>query len=268
MLGKSISVVDAAKYSLLEKLDLGQTAVSAILAHDGSRFWAGVEDPPALLQFELERPSCTSQEPNPTMLFPADGTFEDTSDGAVLSGHGQVAFTPGRIGQAFSLDGRSYLSLAKTGYFRIYKHNFSVAMYVKFTSTAGDVALADWSATEPQRGIRMLKSGDNHFVFQAWPGGSQIASVTTVAPNVWYHVVLTKTDDLLTLYMNGRAESFGKPPLQFAVYDDPLFLGAFEPGRPSLHGSLDEIAFYNRGITAREVRSLYEQRAVGPCAPN
>jgi len=185
-----------------------------------------------------------------------------------MRNHGQVAFTPGKIGQAFFLDGHSYLSADSTGYFRFYRHNFSIALYVKFSSTTGEAALADWSGTEPERGIRLLKSSDNHFVFQAWPGGSPILSATTVAPNVWYHVAVTKTDDAIALYVNGKAEASGKPPAHFATYDDALFLGAYEPGQPSLHGWLDEIAFYNRGLTPGEVGKLYQQRAVAPCSPD
>lgn len=132
----------------------------------------------------------------------------------------------------------------------------------------GEAALAGWSAAEAGHGTRLLKSGDDHFVFQASPGGNPIASVSTVAPNTWYHIALTKTDDLLTLYLNGKAEATGKPAAHFATHEDFLFLGASEPGRPSLYGWMDEIALYNRGLTADEVVSLYQQRAVGPCRTN
>jgi hypothetical protein len=45
----------------------------------------------------------------------------------------------------------------------------------------------------------------------------------------------------------------------------PLFLGARSPGQPSFHGWLDEIAFYNRPLTAKEVEDLYQLRESGPC---
>jgi hypothetical protein len=268
MLGDSISVVDVAARRLLERFNLDHRAVSAVVARDGGRFWTGVADPPGLLEFNSEPASCRDQEPNPAMLFSADGSFESASDGTVLNGHGSVMFKPGKIGQAFFLDGHSYLSADSTGYYQLYRHNFSVALYVKFSSIAGEVAVADWGATEHERGIRLLKSEDNHFVFQAWPDGSAIKSASTVSPNVWYHVAVTKTDDLITLYLNGKAEVSGKPPSRFASHGDPLFLGAYEPGRPSLHGWLDEIAFYNRGLTAGEVGSLYQLREAGACRLN
>jgi DNA-binding beta-propeller fold protein YncE len=268
MLGNSILVIDAATYTPLERLDIGHDeAVTAVFRVDGSRFWVGVKFPPGLLQFDLEPASCMAQEPTPSLLFTADGSMEDTSDGTVLSVHGNVAFTPGKIGQAFFLDGNSYLSVDSAGDFKIYRHNFTIAMYVRFASTAGEVALADWSAAAPANGIRMLKSSDDHFVFQSWPGGNAIASVRTVAPNVWYHLAVTKTDDLVTLYVNGKAEASGKPPMRFAEYHAPLLLGAYEPGRSSMQGWLDEVAFYNRGLTVDEVGSLYESRAAGPCKP-
>jgi hypothetical protein len=256
MLGDSISVVDAAAHRLLKRVDLDHRAMSAVVARDGSRFWTGVADPPGLLEFNSEPASCGVQEPNPAMLFSADGSFESTSDGTVLTGHGSVMFKPGKIGQAFFLDGNSYLSADSTGYYQLYRYDFSIALYVK------------WGATEHELGIRMLISEDNRFVFQAWPGGASMKSSSTVAPNVWYHVTVTKTDDLLTLYVNGKAEASGKLPAHLGEYQSPLFLGAYEPGRASLHGWLDEVAFYNRGLTAGEVDRLYQLREAGACRLN
>jgi hypothetical protein len=94
-----------------------------------------------------------------------------------------------------------------------------------------------------------------------------MTSVSTIAPNTWYHIAVTKTDDLVTLFVNGKSEASDGPPQRFPDYDAPLLLGAYEPGRPSLRGWLDEIAFYNRGLTAAEIESLYRTRASGTCAP-
>jgi Concanavalin A-like lectin/glucanases superfamily len=269
MLGHSISVVDAAKYAVLERLDLGDDqALSAVLKRDRSRLWVGVKSPPGLLEFDLESSSCAAQEANPAMFFPADGSFEDASDANILNSHGRVSFAPGRIGQAFFLDGKSYLSADSTGYYKLDRHNFSISMYVKFASTQGDAALIDWKATAPERGIRMLKSADNRIVFQIWPGQSPMTSVSTIAPNTWYHVAVTKTDDLVTLFVNGKREASDKPPPRWPGYDAPLLLGAYDPGRSSLHGWLDEIAFYNRGLTDGEIENLYRQRAAGMCGPD
>jgi hypothetical protein len=96
---------------------------------------------------------------------------------------------------------------------------------------------------------------------------TRIASVRTVVPNVWYHLAVTKTDDLLTLYVNGRAEASEKPPAHFVEYYAPLLPGGYEPGRSSLHGWLDDVAFYNRGLTVDEAGRLYESRAASPCRP-
>jgi hypothetical protein len=43
MLANSISAVDSTTYSLLERLDLGQTVVSAVVARDGKRLWRAIE---------------------------------------------------------------------------------------------------------------------------------------------------------------------------------------------------------------------------------
>lgn len=56
-------------------------------------------------------------------------------------------------------------------------------------------------------------------MFQMRPGDSMVGSKTTVNPNVWYHVVITKTDQAVTMYVNGDEEARGPAPAHFS--DDP-----------------------------------------------
>ena len=112
-------------------------------------------------------------------------------------------------------------------------------------------------AEKPRRGIRLLKSAANRFVFQSWPNGSPLESNTSVTPDTWYHLVVTKTRQDLTLYVQGKPESHGTPATSLdGSMGRPLFLGA-QSGIPSFRGWLDEVAFYNRASDG--------ERGQGPC---
>jgi len=69
----------------------------------------------------------------------------------------------------------------------------------------------------------------------------------------------------LTLYVDGKPEAHGTPPTPLAGLSwPPLSLGA-QSGIPSFRGWLDEIAFYDRALTAEEVKDLYQLRESGAC---
>jgi DNA-binding beta-propeller fold protein YncE len=267
LLGDDASVVDAARYSVLERWnnpeDCGATDIA--FTPDGRRAYLGCARSNTILVIQPESAECSPPQPGLVMLYSADGTTEDAVGVTALTSHGTPRFTPGRVGQAFFLDGSSYLSTPWTGSYQFGLQDSTLALYARFTGIESEMALADWTAEEPRRGIRLLKSAANHFVFQSWPDGSPLESKTSIRPDTWYHLVVTQTGQDLTLFVNGKPESHGTPPPPLnRLLERPLFLGA-QSGIPSFHGWLDEIAFYNRALTAKEVEDLYQLRESGPC---
>jgi DNA-binding beta-propeller fold protein YncE len=267
LLGNEVSVVDAARYSILERWNNAGDcdATDIAFAPDGRRAYVGCSRNNTVLVLQPEGAACSPAQPGLAMLYSADGTNDDAVGVTELTPHGNPEFAPGRVGQAFLLDGSSYLSTSWTGDYEYGFHDSTLALYVKFGGLEGEMVLADWTTEDPRRGIRLLKSTGNRFVFQSWPNGSPLESKTSVRPDTWYHLVVTRTDQHLTLYVNGEPESRGTPPQRLnAALPRSLFLGA-QSGKPSFLGWLDEIAFYNRALTAKEVQDLYQLRESGPC---
>jgi DNA-binding winged helix-turn-helix (wHTH) protein/DNA-binding beta-propeller fold protein YncE len=268
LLGDSVSVVDAARYSVPERWNNAEDcgATDIVLARDGRRAYLGCVEKNTILVLQPEGAECSPPQHGLAMYYAADGTTADGAGVTELTPHGNPRFTAGRVGQAFFLDGSSYLSTSWTGYYRLGLSDSTLALYVKFAGIGGEMALADWTDEKPRLGIRLLKSAGNRFVFQTRPDGSPLESKTLVRPDIWYHLVVTRTGQDLTLYINGKPESHGTPPPPFNQQAQPrLFLGAHSPGQPSFHGWLDEIAFYDRALTAKEVEDMYQLRESGPC---
>ncbi len=265
MLGASISVVDATTYSVVEQLDLGGDEAEAVVVGPGNRTAYIGSVSKSIIVLELES-DCTSPHKGLAMFFPADGNFEDIAGLNTLRPHGDVRFVPGRVGQAFFLNRATIQSAEHTGHFSVALQDWSVALYVKMAGEGSEMVLADWTAENPRRGIRLLKSADNRFVFQSWPDGGELKSTTPVKSDTWYHVAITRQDRELDLYVNGRLQDHGMPPPRLGTYfDSPLILGGQSSKQPSFRGWLDEIGFYNRALTPEEVSSLYQSREAGPC---
>jgi DNA-binding beta-propeller fold protein YncE len=267
ILGNEVSVADAATYSILERWDNAANcdAAGIVFTPAGRRAYLGCAGNNSILVLQPESAECPAPQLGLAMAYSADGTTDDAAGVTELTFHGTPRFTPGRVGQAFFLDGSSYLSTSQTASYEYGFHDSTLALYVKFGAIEGEMVLVDWTADNPRRGIRLLKSPGNRFVFQSWPNGSPLESRTSVRPDNWYHLVVTKTAQDLTLYVNGKPELRGAPSLSFnTILPRPLFLGA-QSGIPSFHGWLDEIAFYNRALTSKEVEDLYQSRESGPC---
>jgi len=94
-----------------------------------------------------------------------------------------------------------------------------------------------------------------------------LESVTTVRTGVWYHVAGVRGSNYIQLYVNGQLEGqtnvdfpvgYGNFPLYFATsgqsYWDHKFAGA-----------LDEVALYNRALSASEIAAIYAAGRQGKC---
>jgi Concanavalin A-like lectin/glucanases superfamily/Ig-like domain CHU_C associated/PKD domain/CHU_C Type IX secretion signal domain len=101
-----------------------------------------------------------------------------------------------------------------------------------------------------------------------FPGTTSATSGIIPTVNQWYHLVSTRDDNFIKLYLNGvlvaSAGTNGTTP----YYGSPTFLniGARSSGGQQFNGTIDDVAFYSRALSDQEVLKLY---TVGvPCATN
>jgi hypothetical protein len=188
---------------------------------------------------------------------------------------GDVRFVPGRVGQAFLLDGSGYLTASWTGYYRFGYRDSTVALYVKFTSIEREMTILDRASPDTQVRDRLAKTEDNHFIFEIGTtrgGPIQLRSTALAVNNRWYHLAVTKSDEAVALYVDGELQDLKPLGSEHAVATSatgfPLYLGATSDRKALLHGKLDEVLFYDRALTGDEVRRLYQLRESGVCGPD
>ncbi len=74
----------------------------------------------------------------------------------------------------------------------------------------------------------------------------------------WYHVVLVRENDQVRVYLDGRpaCELQGSIPVTRPL-DSSMFIGGRSDGLFDFEGKIDEIAVFNRALTAEEATALY-----------
>jgi len=95
-----------------------------------------------------------------------------------------------------------------------------------------------------------------------WPqtkGMKRVVKTTASAPRFsgrdhWYHMTSVKTGTRNKLYVNGAfvAETFGKASLGGQSLE--VLLGGLKKTGHGFIGEIDEVAFWKRALTAKEVR--------------
>lgn len=103
------------------------------------------------------------------------------------------------------------------------------------------------------------KAGNTgRLIFQHGKDADAIIAGTTEIPRwQWQHVVLVRDGNQIEVYLNGKSELKGTAPL---VTIDSLFLGGRSDNDSNWEGRLDEIAVFDRALTADEVHLLMVQK--------
>lgn len=111
----------------------------------------------------------------------------------------------------------------------------------------------------------MRRSADHGFVFQSWPGSAQFEAHLNIVPRVWYHLVLTRGDQGTQFYVNGVLQQRGRALEKIVDLITPMRIGSDASGNRGFQRDLDEIAFYARALTSKEVQTIYRIRESGRC---
>jgi len=89
-------------------------------------------------------------------------------------------------------------------------------------------------------------------------GAKPVAGRTEIARWTWNHVVLVRDGETVRVYLNkdSQPEIETKSPPGFSVAFDRLFFGGRCDNQSNWEGRLDEIAVFDRALTAEEIKRL------------
>ncbi|MEV0346075.1 LamG-like jellyroll fold domain-containing protein [Nonomuraea sp. NPDC050680] len=133
----------------------------------------------------------------------------------------------------------------------------SVETWFKTTGN-GAVLSADGSAVaDPYPVVQVTSAGKLSAAFNET--STPIVSGAAVKDGLWHHAVLSIGGDVQTLYLDGQLAGTLN-----ATIPDPEGLESLDIGGGSLSGSIDEVAVYDRPLSAVEVARHYAARVATP----
>lgn len=149
----------------------------------------------------------------------------------------------------------------------IYPHQLRrmVTIYESDGDASGTYnGFADGNVLEIHLGIEA--DGRVNFTYQDGPdpaGRVDVWSTNTLSPNNWYHVSATwDTDNAFKVYLNGEHEDTIDVTAKTFARRSPtteMQIGRVGDGQADRHwdGLIDEVRFYDKVLSAEEVRQLY-----------
>jgi hypothetical protein len=220
--------------------------------------------------------------------YQADRNAKDSQGHNNGTLHGGVSYAAGDPGEAFSFDGSTgYVSVGDPSALRSDGRDFTIAARVWFASNVSpsgspsqpchadggpgcDMSIVTKMAgvaqgsTPNSNGWRLVKQSDNHvwFCFGAGGNGCLSGSTTTaisttaVVPHRWYEIVgVYSQTSGISIYVDGQLQDTVSGA--GAVDDDtaPMLFGYY-PGESFLWGRLNEIQYFNKSLTAAQIRAL------------
>ena len=195
------------------------------------------------------------------------GVAADTSgngnDGAITG----AKWTEGKFGGALEFEPPQVVTVEASDSLN-FKDQMTIATWVYMNKGVSDTAIRRNGSylLEVQSGGERVPGG---YVFGIWSGGGFTGGVwgkTVVEPEKWYHIVGLYDGSEMKLYVNGTLESAVKQGGDVDQAGELLF-GTF--GGEKFIGRLDEVIFFNRGITEAEIAELMKGvEAVLPVSPN
>ena len=235
----------------------------------------------AILTVNSTPTNCTAAPAGMVSWWTGNGSGEDSvgpNNGIVAA---TATFAPGKVGQAFSFDGvkgwvdiPNPTSLDPTG-------PFSVEVWIKAnaqqTSPDGQFLIVDKShgfADGTGWGLQGNGNGTVGFLFGIGGGGDagyfpKVNTIASVLDDQWHHLAGVFTGTQLQIYLDGTLQGSLAQTVLPANNTRPVEIGrSWGGGTPTRYfrGLIDEVSYYNRGLSSNEVAAIYAAGSAGKCS--
>jgi len=187
---------------------------------------------------------------------------------------GDAAYAAGRVGQAFSLDGTNgYVQVPDSPAFNFDAGDFSLSLWVNYDAVRAGTEWQIPNAFFGQHGGS--GSGFNKWSFYSADSGLYF-HISNPAPifvgpvpftpqtEQWYYLSLTRTGATFSFYVNGILAGSLTDATPIPDVNTSLTIGQLE-NLGYFNGLIDEVAIFNRALTADEISAIYNAGSAGQC---
>jgi fibronectin type 3 domain-containing protein len=205
-------------------------------------------------------------------LYAFEGNAQDSSGSGNHGTATAVSYVAGKVGaQAAQFNGTSSYVLIP----RSITDDFTVAMWVKTTDTAGSAGAQWWSGNGLVDGEvggggadwgTAIVNGKFVLGVGSSSGDTTIASSVNINDGTWHHVAATRnnTSGAMAVYVDGVSRGSGTGPTGSRTFPPSLRIGSLQTANNFLSGTLDDVRLYDRILTVGEIAALI---GTPPAAP-
>jgi len=175
--------------------------------------------------------------------------------------------TGGKFAGAFEFDGvDDYITVTDSDDFDFGSDDLAMEVWVNFN---------DYSSVAFQKFLGQDQGGNVYWAFQKGPtlqelrfeyndgGGSSSVATGTISweNGRWYHLAVTRSGNAWTLYRDGA--NIKTATLTDAVSNvaATLYIGTHSPSIGFVNGTIDEVAIWNRTLSADEIKNHYQLKS-------
>ncbi|HLP75503.1 MAG TPA: LamG domain-containing protein, partial [Candidatus Paceibacterota bacterium] len=216
-------------------------------------------------------PGTNAPAPEMQALYAFEGNAQDTSGSGNHGTATSISYVAGKVGvQAAQFNGTSsYVSIPRS-----VTDDFTVAMWVKTTDTAGTAGAQWWNGKGLVDGEvggggadwgTAIVNGKFVIGIGSTGGDSTFASSVNINNGAWHHVAATRnnTSGAVVIYVDGVLRGSGTGATGSRTFPPGLRIGSLQTGNNFLNGTLDDVRLYDRVLSPSEISALI----VPPAAP-
>ncbi len=211
--------------------------------------------------------NCTTAPSGLVSWWPGETNALDRADGNNGTLVGDIAFGPGRVGNAFNLDGNTDAVLIGNPA-NLQLQTLTIECWMKRASTtqvSGHPLYGQLVGYGPGGYVLGFRADGSLFLSKNTV--SDVPSVATITDTNWHHVAVTKGSNTVVFYIDGVPGTPITYNTTFEFFTD-LQIGAVNSGvEQSFFGVIDEVSIYNRALAASEIQSIYNASTGGKCPP-
>ena len=271
--GDALSAVDPVKETVSERFARpGEFYRKTAFMPAGDRAIVAIE-PAGILVLDRLDAGCLPPAQGLYNLYSGDGTLDDEQQVDSLRAEGGVGFAPGLIGQAFHFNGEdALLRVRSEGACGSCGPSWSASLYIKFGALQGEMSILDRLREDNDPEIQLRKSSEQRIVLEVSDRGQSGQAVSTSEPinaGTWHHLAVVTDQGEHRLYVDGsmigRVQTPPLSPNPQRGFPGAAYIGAAHDRTRFLNGLVDEVAFYNRALSAAEIKGMYELSVHRPC---
>ena len=210
--------------------------------------------------------------PAALIRYPFEGNAQDSSGSGIHGTATALSYVAGKVGaQAAQFNGTSsYVSIPRS-----VTDDFTVAMWVKTTDTAGTAGAQWWTGKGLVDGEvggggadwgTAIVNGKFVLGVGSTGGDTTIASSVNINDGTWHHLAATRnnTSGAMEVYVDGVLRGSGTGPTGSRTLPPSLRIGSLQTGNNFLNGTLDDVRLYDRILTASEITQLASGQLPAP----